>query len=718
MISCILSTAREDYPILGQPDLHILKPTLDSLKDQTFKDWELIIVDAMYPRWRDLLEKGWGSQVKYVSPHANHRFWLDRKRWAICGQLNTGILHSEGDLLVRIDDCSEFSPDFLQRFWDGYRSGVWPMAMHIRFLNGKPARVNKEYFEEGYEAKYSLTREPDRGELLKRIYGEDGLVRDTRYPIVKSAGGRMKATPDWFYGYSSATLEAMLKINGYNELFDGDKCFPSGHLVYCLDEMKPIEEVNVGDFVLTHKGRFKPVTKIHKRWYEGELFTFQIYGGAPISLTPGHLILVRYPIPTNKKSVFGTVFRSQIGWVKARKIAEDFLKFSKFTDHRRKFRMIFTAPRTQTWTKHVNLGHHNLKITKDIARLIGYYVAEGSADRYLAFSLNEKEREYATDILKICNQELSFLKSRFLDKDHGSITTNNDSHSLSVKYHVRKEFCDSWKAWLGKDSYSKHIPYEILYGSNNEICNEFLIGLWRGDGSGYRYVTASARLAYEVQLLLGRLGKYARITKHIQKKGYGKGNVIYHVENSHATQRLHTKAITHLCLTNGEDIRGHFFYRPIRKVENSEYKGFVYHLEVEEDKTYQVHGITVHNSQEDQECGLRLWLAGYQNLFQLDVDLQVIEHEHKPIPESVITRDSGNVKCNYALYLITKMKNRWRANSQLLSQEEIDFIRAESLKPPCSPRPNFYLDDCNGELFTTWISNQNIFDLQQERLTI
>jgi len=347
-LSVIMPTARDDYPIIGLPSLHVLEPTFHSLETQTFKDFELIVIDALYPKKREWIEaREWSFPVKYVPVHPNHRFWLDRGRWNVCGQLNTGILHAEGELIVRIDDCSEFDEDFIGKFWKGYQSGYFPLAMHMRYLKGKPARYDEEYRKEGFEATSSESFE--KGEklaILKRVYGDDGLIRDTRYRVVKARGGRMIAPPDWYYGYSSASLEALLKINGYDELFDGNK------------------------------------------------------------------------------------------------------------------------------------------------------------------------------------------------------------------------------------------------------------------------------------------------------------------------------------------------------------------------------------SLEDADAGSRLTMAGYGGKFLLDVDHQVIEHEHNPIPESLITSGLKPIKCNYAIFLLNQRKRRWRANSDSLVDDDMKFIVQESLKPPCSPRPKFYDEDCEGELFNLWFSNQHIFDLRKERLDV
>ena len=218
-----MPTARDEFPIIGLPELHFLEPTLRSLRKQNFKDFEFIVVDAFHEERPDMFSSH-PFPVKHVPIDPRHRFWLDRGRWGVCGQLNTALLHAEGELIVRVDDCSEFDEEFLARFWGAYESGLWALAMHIRFLKGKPARLNEEYLEEGYESQYAEKWDAvDRGELLQKLYGEDGLIRDSRYDQVKSRGGKMIAPYNWMYGYSSFTLEAALKVNGFDELFDGDK---------------------------------------------------------------------------------------------------------------------------------------------------------------------------------------------------------------------------------------------------------------------------------------------------------------------------------------------------------------------------------------------------------------------------------------------------------------------------------------------------------------
>jgi len=192
---------------------------MDSLSKQKFKNFELILVDTLHST-RDYDFSKLPFIIKHVPVHPFHRFWLDRKRWAVCGALNTGLIHAEGEFVVRIDDCSEFDENYLERFWEGYQSGYWPLAMHTRYLGGKQAYYNRKYRKEGYDF---IREEPNRREILEKVYNEGDPIRDTRWPIIEKAGGRMIAPVNWMYGYSSFTLEAALKVNGFDELFDGDR---------------------------------------------------------------------------------------------------------------------------------------------------------------------------------------------------------------------------------------------------------------------------------------------------------------------------------------------------------------------------------------------------------------------------------------------------------------------------------------------------------------
>ncbi|GAF73614.1 unnamed protein product, partial [marine sediment metagenome] len=240
-ISIILITAREAYnTIIGLPQTHILEPCIESLRYQTFKDFEVIVVDSLQEHRTHMFDGEPFSEipfpVKHVPVHPNHRFWLNHRRFNASGAMNTGFLYAEGELVVKIDDCCQFGPDLLERMWKEYQSGHFPMVMHTRYRGGKQAYFDKEYKEKGYEVEKHVTAagsppapmtqsKAQKEKVLKvlsEIYPDGAPVRDSRWRRVEAAGGRITGEKDQFYGYSGFSLDAALKINGFDELLDGD----------------------------------------------------------------------------------------------------------------------------------------------------------------------------------------------------------------------------------------------------------------------------------------------------------------------------------------------------------------------------------------------------------------------------------------------------------------------------------------------------------------
>lgn len=237
-ISIIMSSARDDYPIVGLPQIHMLKPTIDSLKLQSFKDFQFVFCDALYNYRSGLFEKDGmfdkeklPFNVKHIpvehNEKYNHGFWLSNRRWSVCGQLNSCIIHCSGELVIRIDDCCRFDSNYIQNIWDNYQTGLWAQSMYVRYLEGRPAVLNDTYRKIGYEMNGSGGWDVSgRDKLLKQLYGENELIRDSRYKTVVEKGGRMVGDiipENWFYGYVSFTLDAALDINGFDERFDGQK---------------------------------------------------------------------------------------------------------------------------------------------------------------------------------------------------------------------------------------------------------------------------------------------------------------------------------------------------------------------------------------------------------------------------------------------------------------------------------------------------------------
>lgn len=59
-------------------------------------------------------------------------------------------------------------------------------------------------------------------------------------------------------------------------------CLAPGTLVLTGEGLKPIESVTVGDLVLTHKGRYQPVTALLNRDYDGPILRLRADAGSSV----------------------------------------------------------------------------------------------------------------------------------------------------------------------------------------------------------------------------------------------------------------------------------------------------------------------------------------------------------------------------------------------------------------------------------------------------
>src|SRR5437588_11516487 len=147
-------------------------------------------------------------------------------------------------------------------------------------------------------------------ELVKQYFGTIIPQNDNKFAALNSAvwsGGSFIYVPP---GVSiEMPLQAYFRINAENmgqferTLIIVDEgayvhyvegCGLAGSMVRVRDGEKPIEEVEVGDEVLTHRGRFRPVRDTMQRRFEGPIFRITFAGESyrSLAVTPRHPFLV------------------------------------------------------------------------------------------------------------------------------------------------------------------------------------------------------------------------------------------------------------------------------------------------------------------------------------------------------------------------------------------------------------------------------------------
>jgi len=207
-ISFITITARTDFPYLDRPDLHVFEPTLESFKAQTNHEFEWIVMDCLYEHRKDYFHNlELPFKVKHIPTQPN--LWLKVGLPGICTQYNKGIIHADGELLFFTGDSHMVQPNFMERLWKHYKDGYFPLAWYFydytygQIEGGEPAP--EPYNIAGYSG--------------KKVSHEFRYIETFK----KTNRDHYRAPWEWWFGCSSASLEAMLKINGFNTAFDGDK---------------------------------------------------------------------------------------------------------------------------------------------------------------------------------------------------------------------------------------------------------------------------------------------------------------------------------------------------------------------------------------------------------------------------------------------------------------------------------------------------------------
>src|SRR5438128_6111010 len=183
------------------------------------------------------------------------------------------------------------------------------------FSNPDEAKVVYHKLQEDLTKQGVLFLDMDSGlreheELVKQYFGTIIPQNDNKFAALNSAvwsGGSFIYVPPGVK--IEMPLQAYFRINAENmgqferTLIIVDEgayvhyvegCHLAGSMVRVRDGEKAIEDVEVGDEVLTHEGRFRRVRDTMQRRFEGPIFriTFAGEGYRSLAVTPRHPLLV------------------------------------------------------------------------------------------------------------------------------------------------------------------------------------------------------------------------------------------------------------------------------------------------------------------------------------------------------------------------------------------------------------------------------------------
>jgi glycosyltransferase involved in cell wall biosynthesis len=392
-------------------------------------------------------------------------------------------------------------------------------------------------------------------------------------------------------------------------------CLPEG-LITCINTegrlyYKDISEVQVGERVLTHRGRFRRVIRKFRRWYEGEIVNIKV-SNMPfeIKATPEHPFRAFHFnknkggwVPAEKLEVHDYIaipkvsimnvgverigFRRTIARVLAKwKERNPYSTFTGYPIYPSKEGR-YTGELRDRWRR----IFEGLKLNPDFLWLCGHYIAEGSSKggRALVFSVGKHKVQKVLDKIRKC-----FGVDPAIEKEVKN-TRNILLHCRPLAYVFRR--------WFGNHSEHKTLP-SWVFKLNHEQLAHFLQGLWEGDGyiqvrhglPVCSYYTISPSLAFSLQLLLMKNDIVPSLFFDNKNRIY-----ILSVAGKHNMELMASlgfpKPKSDQC-----DFRRTPRFRwtrniwlPIRHVKREFYRGFVWNLEVEQDSTFTVQNVVSHN---------------------------------------------------------------------------------------------------------------------------
>src|SRR5690606_35995935 len=160
-------------------------------------------------------------------------------------------------------------------------------------------------FEIAEHMSYGTTRDPRAQEVCQGRWKQYGNLPETEEE--KQLYGKEDPNQP---GQSTAQFGSY-KFEAVCADFKPDiVCVPPGELVMTSQGYRNIEDIQVGDLVLTHRGRFRKVTKTMCRYHKGSIRKIKVAGHKEyIKLTPEHPVLIyRKRSQTNQKKSIKNIY--------------------------------------------------------------------------------------------------------------------------------------------------------------------------------------------------------------------------------------------------------------------------------------------------------------------------------------------------------------------------------------------------------------------------
>lgn len=551
---------------------------------------------------------------------------------------NTQYFHSLEEKLDFLTENEYYETEFLAQYPMDFIKALFKKAYAVKFRFPTFVGAYKfynQYAMKTFDGKRYLERYEDRISIvaLYLARGDQELAEKLMYDMVE--GRYQPATPTFLN-------------SGKKQRGDLVSCFPAGTQITVENGVtKNIEDLKIGDRVLTHTGSLKRITKTIINPNSEVMVTLKPANSPAVTMTGNHPVLIY----TEGEDDRETIITSEIPgdgykWVAARdvRVNEDYVLLvgqdrTRHADPVYMETYIDKLPKRNSSTHgssftkenyvvHEGMVKYKLRDKKharkngnefslrtspvkneialdyDFGKFLGYYLAEGYASsrhndntfNSIIFTFGAKEDNFIQDVVEITQRIFGVTPK--VNKN-----LNDNSARISVNSVLIAEMIND----LVGTGYNKKVLNDTLFNACDEFVRGLFVGAFRGDGCTYesRMIMdlVNPVLIRQLRTLAINIGLVPGIRDYTNQAGNHTTSLFLNAVNPSNHDMIYEIGKNlHRFIEPKAPIRDFTFSISENEVlslvvgkDESEPIDTVYNLEVEDDHTYLAEGVVVHN---------------------------------------------------------------------------------------------------------------------------
>ena len=386
-------------------------------------------------------------------------------------------------------------------------------------------------------------------------------------------------------------IEESKHFIGVIESISPSPCFAKDTLVLTKKGYKKIQDIKQGDYVLTHNNRFKKVLTPMKNKTES-ILDIKVMGSDIIQATFNHPFYViskkgrKYTKDKKTNKYTSVRVFTNPYWKNAKELEKG--DFISFPINNKSIIPNFSIDKYKNKFIKENVSELNFN-NKNLWWVIGRYLGDG----WTRFQKNNKGQIQGYTVFICCNKKDN-EKEEIENKLKGLFNYNIREEPTTYKFEINNKSLYMYLQKFGKYAYEKFIPNEVIDLPIN-LLSEFLNGYFNTNGylsnrSSQSCTSISKKLILGIQQCVHKV--YKKPTTIIKTKPSKS------VINGRETIDKHDVYILSICINskyNQGFYQDGYMWQPFKSSIEHEYNDYVYNMSVEDDESYTVNNIAVHN---------------------------------------------------------------------------------------------------------------------------